>query len=124
MAVPVDQGFADERWQTPMPGSRFKEFAQKKNLTREALRARVVRERIEQFVTKYRCTTRLEDHNRNSLRDLGVQGIKSVQEQTLCAIQHAEIVERTSAADWVLWHPHVVPCRFQNFDCGNGCFWM
>ena len=100
MAVSVEQGFARELRELRV-GSEFllEEFAEQEGLFAQGLGAFVVREEVEEFVAEDGDAAGLESDDGDSGFDLGRECVEDVEEQGLGAVEHAEVVERASAAE-------------------------
>jgi hypothetical protein len=125
MTVSVQQGLALEARERRVLALRrneveFEEFAEQKRLFAQGLGALVVREEVEEFVAEDGDAAGLESDDWDSSFDLGGEFVEDVEQQGFCAVEHAEIVERTAAAEIGLRENHVVSGGFEDCDSGAG----
>jgi hypothetical protein len=121
VAVSVEEGFAVElRERGVVVQILFEEFAEEESLFAQGLCAVVVREEVEEFVAEDGDAAGLESDDRDSGFDLGGEFVEDVEEQGLGAVEHAEVVERASAAEVGLGEEDAVPGGFEDFYGGAG----
>jgi diadenosine tetraphosphatase ApaH/serine/threonine PP2A family protein phosphatase len=120
MAVAVEQGFAGELRERGEARVVLEEFAEQERLFAQGLGALVVREEIEEFVAENGDAAGLESDDRDSGFDLGFELVEDIEQETLGAVEHAEVVERASAAEIGLGDEDVVSGGFEHLDGGAG----
>src|SRR5882672_9735903 len=120
MAVPVDEGLPSDRRQRKVGGALLEEFAQQDNLSREGLGALVSWEQIGELVAEHGGAAGLEYDDRSPCFDFGEQFIHDVEQQALGAVEHANVVERASAAEMSAGDGDVEAGGLQHFDRGLG----
>jgi hypothetical protein len=84
------------------------------------LGAAVVGEEVEEFVAEDGDAAGLESDDGDSGFDFGSEFVEDVEEQRLGAVEHAEVVERASAAEVGLGEEDAVSGGFEDFDGGAG----
>ena len=109
MAMAVEDRLALEARQGKIFGLGFQEFAEQKSLARKGLRTFIVRKQVDQLVAEDGDATGLKPDHRNSSFDFGRKFIENLQQQRLRTIEHAVIVERTSATQVGFGDDHVEP---------------
>ena len=98
----------------------FEEFAEQERLFAQGLGALVVREEVEEFVAEDGDAAGLEPDDGDSGFDLGLELVEDVEEQGFGAVEHAEVVERASAAEVGLRDEDAVSGGLEDFDGGAG----
>src|SRR5215469_11407852 len=76
-------------------------------------------EEIDEFVAEDRYATGFESDHGDSGFDFGFELVEDLKEQTLGAIEHAEVVERASAAKVGSRDEDAEPGGFEDFDGGT-----
>ena len=99
MAVGVGQHFTMQRGEWNLFRELAQEIAQQIDLFAQSRGARVRREQIHEFVAKHGRATGLEHDDRQAVVDFLRQGVHGFDRTTLGLVEHAEVVEGTSAAD-------------------------
>jgi hypothetical protein len=89
-------------------------------LAGEFLGALVVGKEVEEFVAEDGDATRLETDNRDAGFDLGFELVENFEEQSLGAVEHAEVVEGASAAEVGAGDTDGVSGGFEDVDGGAG----
>jgi hypothetical protein len=84
------------------------------------LRAFVLGEKVLQFVAKDGGTTGFEDDDRRRRFDYGEQLVHNLEEQSFGAVEHANVVERSSTAEASPRNGDVETGCFEDFDGGFG----
>ena len=98
----------------------FEEFAEQERLPRQGLGALVVGEEIEEFVAEDGDAAGFEADDGDSGFDLGREFVEDVEQQSFGAVEHAEVVERASAAEVGLGDDDRIAGGFEDFDGGLG----
>ena len=121
MAVSVEQGLAREL-REPRVGRKglLEEFAEQESLFAQGLGTLVVWEEVEEFVAEDSDAAGLEADDGDAGFDLGRECVEDVEEQGLSAVEHAEVVERASAAERGAGDEDAVSGGFKDFDGGAG----
>jgi hypothetical protein len=121
MAVAVDQGFAIQLRQSCVRGDfLLEEFAEQERLTAQGLSAVVVWKEIDEFVAEDGDAAGFETYDGDSGFDLGLERVEDFEEQTLGAVEHAEVVEGASAAEVGARDENAEASGFEDFDGGAG----
>ena len=89
-------------------------------MPRQRLRASVIWKKVQQFVAEDGDAAGLESDDGDSRFDFGRERVENFKKQCLRAIEHAEVVERTAAAEIGAWENHVISGGFENIDGGFG----
>jgi hypothetical protein len=84
------------------------------------LGALVVREEVEEFVAEDGDAAGFESDDGDAGFDLGLELVEDVQEQAFGAVEHAEVVERASAAEVGAGYRDAEAGGFEDFDGGAG----
>ena len=98
----------------------FEEFTKQERLARQGLSALVVRKEVQEFIPENRNAAWLESNDGDASFDLGREFVEDFEEQKLCAIEHAEVIERPSAAEVGLGDEHAISGSLKDFDGGAG----
>src|SRR5713101_1348615 len=117
MAVSVDQRLAFELWRA-IAGLLHQEFAQQEGLTSELLSVLVARQQIGHLVAKDVDAARFQPNERRFCCDLLTQGFENLLQLISRGIQHAEVVQRTPAAQRRCGNDHLIAGMLQNLDGG------
>src|SRR5258705_8368772 len=121
MAVAVDERLAGERRQREVFGMLLEEFAEQEDLLRERASTLVLWEQVGKFVAEDSGTTGLEHNDRDAGLDFGQQLVHDVEQQGLGTVEHADVVERSPAAEMRPRDSDIEPGSFEHFDrsfCG------
>src|SRR5438067_953355 len=121
VTVPMNQGLARKPGQMKVLSFALQKFAQQKRLPREPLRAGVVAEKVEELIPKNRGTARFEHYNWHPAIDFMPKRIKYSQQQLLRSFQHAEVIQRPSAAEGRPRNRYAKSGSFKHLYCGLGC---
>ena len=78
----------------------------------------VVWEEVDQFVAEDGDAAGLESDDGDAGFDLGREFVEDIEEQGFGAVEHAEIVEWTAAAEVGLGYRDAEAGGFEDFDCG------
>src|SRR5438105_15806975 len=84
----------------------LEELAEQEGRLCQCLGSLIARKQIQQFVAEDGDATGLESDDRDASFDFGRQFVENFQQQSFCAIEHAEVVEGASAAEVGLWNHH------------------
>ena len=117
----MNQGLARKPGQMKVLSFALQKFAQQKRLPREPLRAGVVAEKVEELIPKNRGTARFEHYNWHPAIDFMPKRIKYSQQQLLRSFQHAEVIQRPSAAEGRPRNRYAKSGSFKHLYCGLGC---
>ncbi len=98
----------------------FEEFAEQERLLAQGLGALVVGKEVEEFVAEDGDAAGFEADDGDSGFDLGREFVEDIEQQGFGAVEHAEVVERASAAEVGLREEDVVSGGFEDFDGGAG----
>ena len=98
----------------------FQKFAEQQSLARQFLREIIIGEEVHQFVAENGGATGLKHNDRNVRFDFCLEGCERLPQQSLGAVQHAEVIERAAAAQSSSRKSDVESGRFQNLDRGFG----
>ena len=121
MAVSVEQGVARELRKLGVGNEiLLQELAEQERLLAQGLCAFIVGEEVDQFVAEYGNTTGLKAHYGDSSRDLGLELVEDFEKKTFGAVEHAEIVERASAAEIGTGDSNAKTRCFEDFNSGFG----
>src|SRR5688572_6567017 len=99
MTVAVQQDAAVENWRPEIRRVPLEEFAQQERLPAQLVGARIARKQIAKLVAKNRRAARLEHHNWDAGVDLWTEMIHHSLQVSLRAVEHAEVVKWTAAAE-------------------------
>jgi hypothetical protein len=120
MAVAVKQRFSLEAREFGVFRILVEKFAEQERLLAESSGALVVREEVDEFVAEDGDAARFEADDGNSGFDFGLQFVEDVEEQSFGTVEHAEVVERASAAEMGARDYDAEAGGFEDFDCGFG----
>ncbi len=98
----------------------LEEFAEEESLFAQGLGARVVGEEVREFVAKDGDAAGFESDDGDSGFDLGLELVEDVEQQSLGAVEHAEVVEGASAAEVGLGDDDAKSGGFEDIDGGAG----
>ena len=101
----------------------FEELAEQERLAAERLGSGVTGEEVGEFVPEDGDAGGLESDDGDSGFDLGFEMVENLEELRLGAIEHAEVVERASAAELDSGDADAESGGLQDFDggpCGRG----
>ena len=98
----------------------LEEFAEQECLAGEGLGALVVGEKVDQFVAEDGDAAGLETDDGDSGFDLGGEFVQDLEEQAFGAVEHADVVERASAAEVGPGDEDAEAGGFEDFDGGDG----
>src|SRR5215475_2804357 len=81
---------------------------------------RAIGKEVQEFVAKHGGAAGLKNDDGNAGSDLGFEDVECAKEQFLRPVQHAKIIQRSSATDVLSRHPYTVSDVFEDFDgCGR-----
>ena len=121
MAVSVEHGFARQLWQGSVGAELlFEKFTEQESLAAQGLCAFVVREKVDEFVAEDGDAGWLESDDGDSGFDLGLELIEDLEQQSLGAIEHAEVVEGASATEVGLRDEDAESSSLKDLDGGLG----
>src|SRR4051812_16031360 len=83
-----------------------------------------MRKNIYQFIPKDCKATGFKTYDWNSRPNEGSQVSDHSFEISFCKIKHPKIIERTSAAEMLLMHNHLISGCFKYLDCSNCGLWI
>ena len=98
MAVPVQQHFAGKLRRLVAGRMALEKLAEKKRLASQLHGARIPRKQIAQFVAKDGCAARFQHDDGHARVNSRAQNGQNLLQILLGLVEHAEIVERPSAA--------------------------
>jgi hypothetical protein len=114
----VDNGAALEPRPLELVRVAHEELAEVEHLRLGLVRAFVVRQQANGFVAEDGDATRLEADNLSTALEFGSEHVKRAEQERLGAVEHSEIVERTTAAEPLGRHDDVKASVFENLDGG------
>jgi len=120
MAVSVEESFAVELRERGVVRVLLQELAEEKRLPRQGLGALVVREEVEEFVAEDGDAAGLEADDGDSGFNFGFELVEDFEQKALGAIEHAEVVEGTAAAEIGLRYRDAEAGGLEDFDGGAG----
>jgi hypothetical protein len=124
MAVAVKEGFAvklrERSGVRVVSEFSFQEFAEKECLFAQGLGPVVVREEVEELVAEDGDAAGLESDDEGAGFDLGGEFVEDVEKEGFGAVEHAEVVERASAAEIGAGDGDAVSGGLEDFDGGAG----
>src|SRR5215472_17595330 len=115
MAMPVDNGFALELRGTII-GLLHEKLAEQERLATKLLGIRVGSQQVGHLVAKDGDAARLQSDHRCPRPNLGSQDTQDLLELGLRPVEHAEVVQRASAAEGSVGNRHLISRVFQNLD--------
>jgi hypothetical protein len=118
MAVAVKQRLAVELRERGDGGVEFalEKFTEQESLAGKFLGAGVVRKEVEKFVAEDGDATGFESDDGDAGFDFGFERVENFEEQRLSAVEEAEVVEGTSAAEMGAGDEDAVSGGFEDFD--------
>ena len=122
MAVTVEDRFPLDMRQRKIVRTGHQEFAQQKSLAGQSLRPFVMRKKAAEFITKHGNATWLEANDGNTRFDFRGKLVKDLQQKRLRTIEHAMVIERTSAAQVRFGHCDAESASLEHFygSLGSG----
>src|ERR1700728_339576 len=120
MAVSVQQCLALVAREWTIPGVAVEKLAEQKCLPGQGLGTSVVRKKVQQFIAKNGNAAGLKSNDRDSRFDFRRERVENLEQQRLCSVEHAKVVERAAATQIRLRKNHLVSSGLQNFDPGFG----
>jgi hypothetical protein len=120
MAVSVEESFAVQLRQRRVVRVSVEELAEQESLLAQGLGALVVGEEVEEFIAEDGNATGLESDDRDFGFDFGREFVEDVEQKGFGAVEHAEVVERASAAEGGAGEEDAVSGGFEDFDGGAG----
>src|SRR5205085_12406059 len=98
MTVLVEDCLPGELWRLKIWGLFLEKFAQKQGLAGQNPGPRIVGKQVQQLISEDGSATWLQNDDRNFFLNYPSERVEYSQKLTLGAMEHAEIVERASAA--------------------------
>src|SRR5271165_4150356 len=98
MTMPVDDR-VHAQWRRTIVRLLDEEFAQQECALHDLPRLFPLRKQAMNFVAHHRPATRLKQHDRNSLLDIGYEHAHHLAKVTLCLVEKPMVVQRTAATD-------------------------
>src|ERR1700677_1218411 len=95
----------------------LQKFAEQESLTPQAVGTRIPGKEISQFVAKYRCAARLQNHDGQASFDLRREHPHDALQILLGPVEHAKVVQRPAAAQMAPGDFYVEPCVRKYFKC-------
>jgi len=102
MAVAVDEDFFVDAGWLVVGGVLDEELAEEEGLIAELGGAGVVGKEVCEFVAEDGGAAWFEDDDRGACGELGGECVEDLEEIFFCGVEHAEVVERTAAAEVVV----------------------
>jgi hypothetical protein len=110
MAVAVDDDFAIELRRFVVRSVLDEELAEQEGLVAEFGGAGIVGEEVGEFVAEDGGAGGFENDDGCAGLKLWSEGVESFEEIVLCGIEHAEVVEGTTAAEMLRWERDAEAC--------------
>jgi hypothetical protein len=121
MAMAVEQRFAIQLGQDCIGTEPlFKKFAEQECLLAQGLSAGIVREKVDEFITEDGDAAGFEADDGDAGFNLRLQLVEYFEQQSLGAVEHAEVVERASTAEIGAGDQDAEAGRFQDLDGRTG----
>ena len=95
----------------------LQEFAEQESLTPQAVRTRIARKQVSQFVAKHRGAARLQDHDGYAGVDLRGEHPHDALQVFPGSVEHAKVVQRPATAEMVPRDLHPKPRVRKYFKC-------
>ena len=96
----------------------FEKFAEQECLAAQGLGALVVREEVDEFVAEDGDAAGFESDDGDAGFDFGFELVENFEQQRFGAVEHAEVVERASAAEIGARDEDAESGGFEDFDGG------
>src|SRR6478672_2467551 len=120
MAVSVKQRFARELRERRVARVMIEEFAEQECLSAQGLGPLVMWEEVREFVAEDGDAAGFKSDDGNAGFDLGLELVEDFEQQTFCAVEHAEVVKRASAAEVGLRDEDTESGGFEDFNGSAG----
>jgi len=120
MAVAMEKSFAGELRERGVAGVVLEKLAEQEGLLAQGLGALVVGEEVEEFVAEDGDAAGLEADDGDSGFNFGFELVEDFEQKALGAIEHAEVVEGTAAAEIGLRYRDAEAGGLEDFDGGAG----
>src|SRR5437868_4148696 len=94
----------------------FQKFTQQIGILTQAFGVFIIGKQVEELVTKHCDTTRLQPNHRNASFNLGTQRVENLSQQLLSYVEHAKVIEGTTATQGAGRQQDLIACVFQHLD--------